>query len=116
MDEVPEDGVPLKPLADGGDAETGIKLPPPFLLSVWSCTGKCMVCRPIDSNTNASLGEITKTIEVNHGQFLEFHIYLTSALSKKDFRAVGLQYALQLLKNNDNKDAITGLKVFMLIG
>ena len=73
-----------------------------------------MISVSINANTNTSLGEITKTIEVNHGQFLEFHIYLTSALSKKDFRAVGLQYALQLLKNNDNKDAITGLKVYYM--
>ena len=37
------------------------------------------------------------------------HVSL-SALSKKDFRAVGLQYALQLSQSRTKTDKITGLK------
>ncbi|XP_008410865.1 NADPH oxidase 5 isoform X2 [Poecilia reticulata] len=44
------------------------------------------------------------------GQFLEMHMYMTSALSKNDMKAIGLQMALDLLAKKEEKDSITGLR------
>uniref|UniRef100_A0A3B3YCT5 NADPH oxidase, EF-hand calcium binding domain 5 n=1 Tax=Poecilia mexicana TaxID=48701 RepID=A0A3B3YCT5_9TELE len=43
-------------------------------------------------------------------QFLEMHMYMTSALSKNDMKAIGLQMALDLLAKKEEKDSITGLR------
>lgn len=43
-------------------------------------------------------------------QFLDMHMYITSALQKNDMKAVGLQMALELLHKKSKKDLITGLK------
>lgn len=37
-------------------------------------------------------------------------MYMTSALSKNDMKAIGLQMALDLLAKKEEKDSITGLK------
>lgn len=37
-------------------------------------------------------------------------MYMTSALSKNDMKAIGLQMALDLLAQKENKDSITGLQ------
>lgn len=44
------------------------------------------------------------------GRFLEMHMYMTSALSKNDMKAIGLQMALDLLAKKEKKDSITGLR------
>ncbi|NXF86804.1 NOX5 oxidase, partial [Eubucco bourcierii] len=44
------------------------------------------------------------------GRFLEMHMYMTSALSKNDMKAIGLQMALDLLATKEQKDLITGLQ------
>ncbi|NXS93436.1 NOX5 oxidase, partial [Jacana jacana] len=44
------------------------------------------------------------------GQFLEMHMYMTSALGKSDMKAIGLQMALDLLAAKEQKDSITGLR------
>ncbi|NWR55342.1 NOX5 oxidase, partial [Bucorvus abyssinicus] len=44
------------------------------------------------------------------GRFLEMHMYMTSALSKNDMKAIGLQMALDLLAAKEQKDLITGLR------
>ncbi|NXD86403.1 NOX5 oxidase, partial [Halcyon senegalensis] len=44
------------------------------------------------------------------GRFLEMHMYMTSALSKNDVKAIGLQMALDLLAAKEQKDSITGLR------
>ncbi|XP_014808202.1 PREDICTED: NADPH oxidase 5 [Calidris pugnax] len=44
------------------------------------------------------------------GQFLEMHMYMTSALSKSDMKAIGLQMALDLLAAKEQRDSITGLR------
>ncbi|KAM9275357.1 NADPH oxidase 5-like [Morus bassanus] len=44
------------------------------------------------------------------GRFLEMHMYMTSALSKNDMKAIGLQMALDLLAAKEQRDAITGLR------
>ncbi|KAB0375271.1 hypothetical protein FD755_013763 [Muntiacus reevesi] len=44
------------------------------------------------------------------GRFLELHMYMTSALSKNDIKAIGLQMALDLLAKKEKKDSITGLQ------
>ncbi|NWW46161.1 NOX5 oxidase, partial [Pedionomus torquatus] len=44
------------------------------------------------------------------GQFLEMHMYMTSALSKNDMKAIGLQMALDLLAAKEQRDSITGLR------
>ena len=37
-------------------------------------------------------------------------MYMTSALSKNDIKAIGLQMALDLLAKKEKKDSITGLQ------
>ncbi|XP_074693465.1 NADPH oxidase 5 [Strix aluco] len=44
------------------------------------------------------------------GRFLEMHMYMTSALSKNDMKAIGLQMALDLLATKEHRDSITGLR------
>ncbi|NXT17600.1 NOX5 oxidase, partial [Syrrhaptes paradoxus] len=44
------------------------------------------------------------------GRFLEMHLYMTSALSKSDMKAIGLQVALDLLATKEQRDSITGLR------
>ncbi|XP_059680048.1 NADPH oxidase 5 [Gavia stellata] len=44
------------------------------------------------------------------GRFLEMHLYMTSALSKNDVKAIGLQMALDLLAAKEQRDSITGLR------
>ncbi|XP_038623411.1 NADPH oxidase 5 [Tachyglossus aculeatus] len=44
------------------------------------------------------------------GNFLELHLYMTSALGKNDMKAIGLQMALDLLAKKEKKDSITGLQ------
>ncbi|XP_005239483.2 NADPH oxidase 5 [Falco peregrinus] len=44
------------------------------------------------------------------GRFLEMHLYMTSALSKNDMKAIGLQMALDLLAAKEQRDLITGLR------
>ncbi|NWR81311.1 NOX5 oxidase, partial [Centropus unirufus] len=44
------------------------------------------------------------------GRFLEMHLYMTSALSKNDVKAIGLQVALDLLAAKEHRDSITGLR------
>ena len=38
------------------------------------------------------------------------HMYMTSALSKNDMKAIGLQMALDLLAKKEKRDSITGLQ------
>uniref|UniRef100_F7GK01 NADPH oxidase 5 n=1 Tax=Monodelphis domestica TaxID=13616 RepID=F7GK01_MONDO len=54
--------------------------------------------------------EMDQAEEEHGGHFLELHMYMTSALSKNDMKAIGLQMALDLLAKKENKDSITGLK------
>ncbi|NXO27615.1 NOX5 oxidase, partial [Cisticola juncidis] len=44
------------------------------------------------------------------GNFLELHLYMTSALGKGDVRALGLQLALDLLAEREQRDSLTGLR------
>ncbi|XP_062502529.1 NADPH oxidase 5-like [Corticium candelabrum] len=43
-------------------------------------------------------------------QFLEMHMYMTSALKKEDVKVICLQVAIDLLHKNTHQDVITGLK------
>ena len=43
-------------------------------------------------------------------RFLDFHLYMTSALCKADMKAFRLQMALDLIHRKENRDLITGLK------
>ncbi|KAG2470575.1 NOX5 oxidase, partial [Polypterus senegalus] len=47
---------------------------------------------------------------IGAGRFLEMHMYMTSALSKNDMKAIGLQMALDLLAKKEKRDSITGLR------
>ena len=42
--------------------------------------------------------------------FLEMQMYMTSALSKNDMKALGLQMAMEILHRKEKRDAVTGLK------
>ena len=42
--------------------------------------------------------------------FLEMHMYVTSALQRTDIKAVALQMALDILHKKEDKDLLTGLK------
>ncbi|NXD38198.1 NOX5 oxidase, partial [Copsychus sechellarum] len=44
------------------------------------------------------------------GNFLELHLYMTSALGKGDVKALGLQLALDLLAEQEKRDSISGLR------
>uniref|UniRef100_A0A8C3XTR5 NADPH oxidase 5 n=1 Tax=Chelydra serpentina TaxID=8475 RepID=A0A8C3XTR5_CHESE len=54
--------------------------------------------------------EMDQADEELEGRFLEMHMYMTSALSKNDMKAIGLQMALDLLAKKEKKDSITGLR------
>uniref|UniRef100_A0A8B9YHU9 NADPH oxidase 5 n=1 Tax=Bos mutus grunniens TaxID=30521 RepID=A0A8B9YHU9_BOSMU len=54
--------------------------------------------------------EMDQAEETQEGRFLELHMYMTSALSKNDIKAIGLQMALDLLAKKEKKDSITGLQ------
>ncbi|XP_072326583.1 NADPH oxidase 5 [Scyliorhinus torazame] len=54
--------------------------------------------------------EMDQADEEPQGRFLEMHMYMTSALSKNDMKAIGLQMALDLLAEKENRDSITGLR------
>uniref|UniRef100_A0A8C0IPA5 NADPH oxidase 5 n=1 Tax=Chelonoidis abingdonii TaxID=106734 RepID=A0A8C0IPA5_CHEAB len=54
--------------------------------------------------------EMDQADEELEGRFLEMHMYMTSALSKNDMKAIGLQMALDLLAQKEKKDSITGLR------
>ncbi|XP_053344268.1 NADPH oxidase 5 [Clarias gariepinus] len=54
--------------------------------------------------------EMDQADEEPEGRFLEMHMYMTSALSKNDMKAIGLQMALDLLAKKEKKDSITGLR------
>ena len=42
--------------------------------------------------------------------FLEMQMYMTSALTKNDMKALGLQMALEILHRKEKRDVVTGLK------
>ncbi len=44
-------------------------------------------------------------------KFLDFHLYMTKALQRTDMRAVGLQLAMDLLHEKEQRDVVTKLKV-----
>ncbi|KAM8974734.1 NADPH oxidase 5-like [Pelodytes ibericus] len=54
--------------------------------------------------------EMDQADEEPQGRFLEMHMYMTSALCKNDMKAIGLQMALDLLAQKEEKDSITGLR------
>ncbi|XP_062277029.1 NADPH oxidase 5 [Scomber scombrus] len=54
--------------------------------------------------------EMDQADEDLEGRFLEMHMYMTSALSKNDMKAIGLQMALDLLAKKEKRDSITGLR------
>ncbi|KAJ6651232.1 hypothetical protein lerEdw1_021170 [Lerista edwardsae] len=54
--------------------------------------------------------EISQADEDPGDRFLEMHLYMTSALSRNDMKAIGLQMALDLLAKKEKRDSITGLK------
>ncbi|NXJ56208.1 NOX5 oxidase, partial [Spizaetus tyrannus] len=54
--------------------------------------------------------EMEQAEQEPEGRFLEMHMYMTSALSKNDMKAIGLQMALDLLAAKEQRDSITGLQ------
>ncbi|XP_026712040.1 NADPH oxidase 5 [Athene cunicularia] len=54
--------------------------------------------------------EMEQAEQEPEGRFLEMHMYMTSALSKNDMKAIGLQMALDLLATKEQRDSITGLR------
>ncbi|XP_053575550.1 NADPH oxidase 5 [Bombina bombina] len=54
--------------------------------------------------------ELDQADEEPEGRFLEMHMYMTSALSMNDMKAIGLQMALDLLAEKEERDSITGLR------
>ena len=54
--------------------------------------------------------ELTQATLVETDRFLDIHTYVTSALDKSDMKAVGLQLALDLMYEKEERDLITGLK------
>ncbi len=54
--------------------------------------------------------ELEQVGDDQFANFLEMQMYMTSALSKGDMKAVGLQMAMEILHKKSNKDLLTGLK------
>ncbi|XP_030046330.1 NADPH oxidase 5 [Microcaecilia unicolor] len=54
--------------------------------------------------------ELDQADEEPEGRFLDMHMYMTSALSMNDMKAIGLQMALDLLAKKEQRDSITGLR------
>ncbi|CAM9899261.1 unnamed protein product [Lampetra planeri] len=54
--------------------------------------------------------ELEQADKEPEGRFLEMHMYMTSALISNDMMALGLQRALDLLAQKENRDSITGLR------
>ncbi|KAL8595540.1 hypothetical protein ACOMHN_000748 [Nucella lapillus] len=44
------------------------------------------------------------------GHVLDMHMYMTSALTKKDMKGIGLQMALELIHESEQTDLVTGLQ------
>ncbi|CAH1788924.1 unnamed protein product, partial [Owenia fusiformis] len=44
------------------------------------------------------------------GNFLDMHMYMTSALKKTDMKGIGLQMALEIIHKKEKRDMLTGLK------
>ena len=59
--------------------------------------------------TNLEIEESDRELN-SFERFLDFHLYMTSALRKTDMKALGLQMALDLLHKKENRDLITGLR------
>ncbi len=53
--------------------------------------------------------ELEQTMEGGLSNFLEMHMYMTSALNKTDLKGLGLQMALDLIHKHQHKDLLTGL-------
>ncbi len=54
--------------------------------------------------------ELEQLGDDHFANFLDMQFYMTSALSKGDVKAVGLQMAMEILHKKSNKDLLTGLK------
>ena len=59
--------------------------------------------------TNLEIEESDRELN-SFERFLDFHLYMTSALRKTDMKALGLQMALDLLHKKEDRDVITGLR------
>ena len=49
-------------------------------------------------------------------RLIDIQLYMTSAASKTDMKGLGLQLALELLHNSENRDVITGLQTRTMPG
>ena len=54
--------------------------------------------------------EMEQTAVGSFENFLEMQMYMTSALTKNDMKALGLQMALEILYRKEKRDVVTGLK------
>ena len=54
--------------------------------------------------------ELEESREREFDRFLDMHLYITSAKSKTDLKGVGLQMALELIHQKEQRDLLTGLK------
>ena len=48
--------------------------------------------------------------DTGFGHVLDMHMFMTSALTKKDMKGIGLQMALDLIHEHEKTDLITGLQ------
>lgn len=82
----------------------------------WGCPASCLAspqespALPQGAQRGAGPPVCSRAPLEHPGRFLEMHMYMTSALSKNDMKAIGLQMALDLLAAKEQKDSITGLR------
>ena len=54
--------------------------------------------------------ELEEARQTQFDRFLDMHLFITSAQSKTDLKGVGLQMALELIHQDEQKDLLTGLR------
>ena len=54
--------------------------------------------------------ELEESRNRERGRFLDMHLFITSAKSKTDLKGIGLQMALELIHQKEQRDLLTGLK------
>ena len=54
--------------------------------------------------------ELQESREHAFDRFLDMHLFITTAKSKTDMKGIGLQMALELIHQEEQKDLLTGLR------
>lgn len=67
-------------------------------------------CSTQETTVEIDKSNPTKNSQKSKSNFLDMHLYMTSALKANDMKALGLQMALDLWHKQEQIDLLTGLK------